>query len=283
MNNQKQIADAAILWDNTYQFAPASMAYGPAPVHGRCLRLGGVAYAAVGPRRLGIDQFFLHCWVHAPELSLLVCPADSTKVGATGGPLSYVVNGGCFNNWSGTSGLPYDASANGVWDYRVLWNAAHPNPKTSFSYVAKHDGLSTTISHSENLDATVYVPVNFLLECTQTIMWDATTQTSFNQGVGGAMGNNLARPSSNHPNGCVVTFCDGSVKFINNSIAYNVYATLMTSWGAQAQPPGVAYTSGNATRIYRSARLIRRQFPAIDSCRLAWRAFRRMVEEELGK
>ncbi len=67
MNNQKQIADAAILWDNTYQFAPASMAYGPAAVHGRCLRLGGVADAAVGPRRLGVDQSFLHCWVHSPE------------------------------------------------------------------------------------------------------------------------------------------------------------------------------------------------------------------------
>ena len=57
---------------------------------------------------------------------------------------------------------------------------------------------------------------------------------------GGGNGNTaLARPSSNHPGGAVVAFCDGSVKFIQQTMAYNVYATLMTSYGsASGRHPG---------------------------------------------
>jgi prepilin-type N-terminal cleavage/methylation domain-containing protein/prepilin-type processing-associated H-X9-DG protein len=250
MNNQKQIADAAILWDNTYQYAPASMAYGPTSVGAGSSYYGWAELLIAQLGRADLAATNISALANPPNIPLLICPSDTTKVGATGGPLSYVVNGGCFNNYSPAANQPVDASSNGVWDYRVTASGI-PNNHTSFSYVAKHDGLSTTISHSEDLDATVYVPAGAQTEYQQTILWDpsAKFQFSFNQGVGNTQSNYTARPSSNHPNGSVVTFCDGSVKFINTTIAYNVYATLMTSWGAAAQSPGQVpvYPNSNAT------------------------------------
>ena len=42
------------------------------------------------------------------------------------------------------------------------------------------------------------------------------------------------RPSSNHPGGVVVAFCDGHVRFINEDMAYDVYKQLMTPNGADS-------------------------------------------------
>jgi prepilin-type processing-associated H-X9-DG protein len=38
-----------------------------------------------------------------------------------------------------------------------------------------------------------------------------------------------ARPSSYHPGGAVVTFCDGHTAFINDAIDYKLYASLMAT------------------------------------------------------
>jgi prepilin-type N-terminal cleavage/methylation domain-containing protein/prepilin-type processing-associated H-X9-DG protein len=261
VNNQRQCVDAMVLWDSTYQMTPATMAFGPPPL-ANAVYYGWAELLIAQLGRGDLTAINLNNGATAagtpasytpPNIPLLICPADANKVGATGGPLSYVVNGGGFNALTliTASGLSVDWSANGVCDYRMnITN--HPSPHTSLAYVSKHDGLSTTIAISENLDATTYVPTGEFTEYMQAILWDpaAANQTSFNQNVGNGLSNLLARPSSNHPNGCVVGFCDGSVKFINNSIAYQVYATLMTSWGAMAQTPGAAYTSGNAWAAY---------------------------------
>jgi prepilin-type N-terminal cleavage/methylation domain-containing protein/prepilin-type processing-associated H-X9-DG protein len=247
MNNQRQLSDAMVLWDTTYQMSPATMAYGPASANATTTYYGWAELLVAQYGRADLSVVNLTTIANPPSISLLICPADTTKVGATGGPLSYVVNGGGFNGstMSTASGLPVDASANGLCDYRcTLTN--HPVTHTSYTYVARHDGLSTTIALSENLDATSYVPAGQFTEYQQAILWDPSTQTLFNQGVGGTFGNSLARPSSNHPNGCVVAFCDGSVKFINSAIPYNIYASLMTSWGLYAQQPGGNYAAGNA-------------------------------------
>ena len=47
-----------------------------------------------------------------------------------------------------------------------------------------------------------------------------------------------ARPSSNHSGGVNVTYCDGHTQFLSDSIAYPVYAQLMTPQGANAVSPG---------------------------------------------
>jgi prepilin-type N-terminal cleavage/methylation domain-containing protein/prepilin-type processing-associated H-X9-DG protein len=180
-----------------------------------------------------------------PNIAILICPSDPTKVGTSGiGPLSYVVNGGGFiTNYSYS---PPDWNQNGAWNYSIQ-NVANQTVTTrTLDYIARHDGTSTTISHSENLNATTYIPPSTQSEYTQAILWDSTVMTLMNSTDTGNTSNTTARPSSNHPGGAVVGFCDGSVKFIQQTIAYNVYATLMTSCGAQANPAGTAIAANNA-------------------------------------
>ena len=180
-----------------------------------------------------------------PNIALLICPSDPTKVGATGGPESYQVNGGCTNSLSST---PVDWNANGAWNFHLGTQAQ--NTSIALEFIARHDGTSTTISHSENLDAPGWVCTS-TTENSQAILWNPSNYNSsnpagpINLNVGQNYSDTLARPSSNHPGGAVVGFCDGSVKFIQQSMNYNVYATLMTSFGAQASPPGTTFTQGN--------------------------------------
>jgi prepilin-type processing-associated H-X9-DG protein len=47
-----------------------------------------------------------------------------------------------------------------------------------------------------------------------------------------------ARPSSHHPGGANVVFCDAHVKFLNENIDYIVFAMLMTSNQSKARIPG---------------------------------------------
>lgn len=59
----------------------------------------------------------------------------------------------------------------------------------------------------------------------------------------GASGNTFypytnARPSSRHPDGVNMLYCDGHARFISQSIDYRVYGLLMSSWGRQVLPPG---------------------------------------------
>ena len=178
---------------------------------------------------------------------MLICPDDVGKVGAPGGPLTYVPNGGCFNNWNAASGQPFDDSPNGAWNFR-LYVQNHSPSRTTFEYISSHDGLSTTISHSENLDATTYIPASSQAKYQEAILWSPLGDGySINQNAGqGVIDNAHARPSSNHPNGVIIVFCDTSVKFVNQAIAYDIYASLMTSWGARAHPPGVAPAYPNA-------------------------------------
>jgi len=266
MNQQKQVGDAMTLFSTTQSFMPAALSSPINPntgsqvstpfgwVQGLLAQLGRsdlvpVSYNFTAPTASAATN--------APNISLLICPDESNKVGATGGPLSYVVNGGCFNNWGAQQGQPFDASANGAWDFRV--NATgHPTNRTSLEFIGKHDGLSTTISHSENIDAVSYVPQNALAEPQMCICWDPSAPNNVNQNSGtanllslsGSAANAYARPSSNHPNGVVMTFCDTSVKFVSQSINYNIYATLMTSWGAAAQAPGQSPSWPNSYSNY---------------------------------
>jgi prepilin-type N-terminal cleavage/methylation domain-containing protein/prepilin-type processing-associated H-X9-DG protein len=237
--------------------------------------------------------------VPIPSVAVLVCPSDSNKSGVGGGAMSYVVNGGCPNSSNPAASptqQPVDANANGAWNYSGgTTNPASPpttlaayqsglgyNTNISLEYIAKHDGSSTTISHSENLDATNYTfgqasynsSSSQQTESSQAILWypgqtgtstaglpinynpngsgfpsGSINQTSNSYGASAAGFTAIARPSSNHPGGAVFTFCDGSVKFIQSSMAYNVYASLMTSYGAQATQPGVVFTSTGNTYL----------------------------------
>ena len=47
-----------------------------------------------------------------------------------------------------------------------------------------------------------------------------------------------ARPSSQHPGGVNVLFCDAHGRYIAQDIDYRVFCLLMSSWGQQVMPPG---------------------------------------------
>ena len=55
-----------------------------------------------------------------------------------------------------------------------------------------------------------------------------------------------SQPSSNHPGGVVVTFCDGHTMFLKDALAYYVYAQLLTSNNVLASTPVVRTTWGTA-------------------------------------
>ena len=213
-----------------------------------------------------------------PNLAIVICPDDSTKVGGSGGPLSYVVNGGCYNNYSPAAGVAVDWMCNGAWNYgngpnvssslQSVFGVTTP-PMCSVSYISSHDGTSTTLALSENIEATSYIVPNaakapfpkngsYQAESSQCMLWDAsianigaatlfnyaptTNDGTANYTVYSALvskfGNPVARPNSNHPGGVCVMYCDGHTGFIADTIPYNIYATLMTCNGAQSQPPG---------------------------------------------
>lgn len=64
-------------------------------------------------------------------------------------------------------------------------------------------------------------------------------------------------PSSNHPTGVDVSFCDGHTRFISQDIDYTVFCLLMTPWGQMCNTPGTASgfdtgSSPNGTIYYPS-------------------------------
>jgi len=50
--------------------------------------------------------------------------------------------------------------------------------------------------------------------------------------------NSTIRPSSYHPGGVNVTFCDGHTRFISQDVQYSVYCLLMTPDGQNCNTPG---------------------------------------------
>ncbi len=182
-----------------------------------------------------------------PLVPMLVCPSDATKASGTGGPLSLVVNGGVPNNYGPATNCPVDWTANGVWDYRVP-SGSTPINHTSLDYIGKKDGTATTIALSENLDANSYFVSDEPSNC---ILWDlpANSPLNFNQSplpAGQSIDKAHARPSSFHSGGVNVTFSDGHTTFIRDTIAYNIYLSLMTPFGAGSMPPGAATPPPNS-------------------------------------
>jgi len=190
-----------------------------------------------------------------PLIPILVCPSDATKSGATNGPLSVVVNAGLADNYSPAANCPVDWSDNGAWDFRVPVGTA-PINHTSMDYIARHDGASTTLAMSENVDVSTSYAVTASqsaasLEPTLCMVWNLPSNNPLNVNQsplppGQTIDYAHARPSSYHSGGVNMTFCDGHTSFVRDTIAYYVYLSLMTPNGAGAGQAGVAKSAGNA-------------------------------------
>jgi prepilin-type N-terminal cleavage/methylation domain-containing protein/prepilin-type processing-associated H-X9-DG protein len=75
----------------------------------------------------------------------------------------------------------------------------------------------------------VHSPLGFVLAGT------STTDKVFNSGTPSTQ-QRLSFPSSNHPGGVVAGFCDGHVRYLNDSIPASVYSQLMTSKSTAVSP-----------------------------------------------
>ena len=253
MNNQRQIADAMALFATKQGMMPNAMSRPIDLATGKQVEMPfGWAqglFTELGRVDLAPASYTMTA-ANAPTVQILICPEDTGKITAKGGPLSYVVNGGGYKNWKPALGQLIDSSANGAWNVSAS-NQGHPSTKTTLNFIGVHKGLAQTISHSENIDARSYILSSPQADYEDEILWDPSAPLGFNQDAGnGKLDNAHARPSSNHGGGAVVTFCDGRVVFIRDSISYNVYATLMVSDPAAATaPPGFLVWPLNPSQI----------------------------------
>jgi len=179
-------------------------------------------------------------------IEVLVCPADppATITGAqTEAPLSYVANGGRENDRE--SGLPLDWPDNGALSEKLVVPSNNPFMITTQGKIARGDGQGTTIMLSENVDvehwSDIWKGYQF------SLIWQKrdNPQPGLNQDIGGGLDVYHARPSSRHPGGFVVTFCDGHTRFMSDQIRYQTYALLMTCNGRGTREPGSRPTDRN--------------------------------------
>ncbi|MBM4004433.1 MAG: DUF1559 domain-containing protein [Planctomycetes bacterium] len=164
----------------------------------------------------------------APDdyLAALNCPAIGNQHEPV---LSYIVNCGMPD----AQRPPLDYRANGIFLNRVSGT-----DHVDRGYLQRHDGESSTLLMSENLDAGRWTDFD---EFKTGFVWRAAfldgvpapgpELLAINQRPGTGTGNQLlptARPSSLHPRGVNCLMADGSTAFLDQRIDYLVYVQLMT-------------------------------------------------------
>ncbi len=196
-------------------------------------------------------------WTAAPTVALnglLVCPSDveKTLLQTPQSPTSFVCNAG-RQDAQATASLPADWRSNAVFVNR---NDRDSNGNllkmdvTDASFIStKGDGLSVTLLLSENLDARTWYntnpyPPDETVNC--LVFWPPDNQGNPPKDVhriNGLKDNSstsydVARPSSFHPGGVNMFFCDGHGRFVSAGMDYRVYCAIMTPRGASAMEPG---------------------------------------------
>lgn len=166
------------------------------------------------------------------QLDVFMCPADAPET-IDLPQLSYGSNAGLPD-----SGNPPDWRANGVLLNYTNSTQNLSRNRCSLDFIKQHDGGGHTIFSAENVNAGNWFDTN---EFSINVVWQPTQSPpiGLNQQVGdNPNGVNYARPSSRHGAGFVVSFCDRTARFVSDSIAYDVYARLMTPDGGRTRPAG---------------------------------------------
>ncbi len=168
------------------------------------------------------------------RLDQLVCPSDAPPESHA---LSYVINCG---RW--TDRNSYTAQVQGIAFYqdrdgeKASWDISGEVALTSIP-----DGTQTTILLSENVQANLWygppLPADQSPFVANTIpiprvglLWDVPNAKGINVGLdAGSTSDDVtyARPSSYHPGGVIVSYCDGHQEFLDELIDYSVYQSKM--------------------------------------------------------
>jgi prepilin-type N-terminal cleavage/methylation domain-containing protein/prepilin-type processing-associated H-X9-DG protein len=189
-----------------------------------------------------------------PMLPMLTCPSDPPDDSETPW-LAYVVNTGTqlAAPQGSTSGNRYEDKAYGVFHDRSSYmdTISRQRLQVSLDYLNSHDGSSNTLMLTENLlesperrwDRTeqpdtsttnnlneYYVGVRWFVNATTDPVPDPleTALFTINENPATPATDGLPRPSSNHPGGVVAAFCDGSVRFVAETINEVTYLHIMT-------------------------------------------------------
>ena len=221
-------------------------------------------YGAGDPRSDGDPRRCLQQGPPSEYLPEFVCHADPRHRSGSN-VLSYIANCGLrdrgFMSTSigrpGDEGAAYldalrEPTANGVFhnnyfrsESQLRHGGAHYTVNT-LTLISAGDGTSSTLMFSENLDATHWPggsqPSKLdLTEGTVCFCWTAiapdqaatspNNMMRINAGVGTAPGR-APRPSSRHPGGVNVVFCDAHSAFIHDDIDWFTWCLLHTPGGA---------------------------------------------------
>lgn len=219
--------------------------------------------------QLGVDSAVPGSFASQTYIDLPVCPTDTPDT-KNYTHLSYAINSGV---WDGSmrevrkairSPNSYrDDKANGIAHNLAGLTSGNAKIKqqasslrVSPSYISTNDGSATTILLTENLDAFKWWLTGAPLQSDPlsqaseqvftTVVWmnPPNSQAKINQADDTlavyAETPQLARPSSNHTGGVVVTFADGHAEFMNEAIDQDVFARLMTPDGKNVTYPGVS-------------------------------------------
>ncbi len=163
---------------------------------------------------------------------IFVCPSDPPDR-PTDPQTSYVVNAGWDKNET--------TRESGV----CISNEPDKYSNSASQRNTFADGKGATILVTENLNAGNYnQTVKHQVGCMWLETGNSTTTpelkvngrwSGWNIGTANviAPNKNRARPSSFHPGGVNVVFCDGSTKFLREDIDYGIYRSIMTSSGAK--------------------------------------------------
>ena len=181
---------------------------------------------------------------------LVSCPSDVRDPPADPRSpwLAYVVNCGAPNSamgWcAGSAACSIDGPACGIFhnhDTRpVADGGVGKNPITvSLDYINQHDGTTHTLLLSENLAADSWVHTG---EANVGVLWDPLWEPD--DGTAGTdpqppkinfdPEGNHPRPSSRHPGGVNVGWCDGHLTFLSENTQYLVYQHIMAPFSRKA-------------------------------------------------
>ena len=185
-----------------------------------------------------------------------------------GQPLHYAVNAGQPDiTVQQGSQFPADYASNGVFMNRFTETVWHTQPslvqRISKEFISRGDGVSTTLMLLENNQSgswsyrdmhTVNTPNFSTAEVFLGALWHPQLQQNpawrINGDPQGPRDINHARPSSYHPGGVNVMFCDGRHKFINDTIDYWVFCLLMTPNGSRCDTPGTSVPDNDPNHNY---------------------------------
>ena len=179
-----------------------------------------------------------------PYVSFFVCPS-SPPDSATSPILAYAGNAGSGSNLRSSPTIDRQAFDGVMLDTTVA--SGNSSGRVSLDDISSADGTGMTVVLSEKCisGTTSFVQTSWNVLAPNSFQW-TTSPSAFGIQFAAAekvvnmrnLGDNSApgqinTPSSNHPGGVVVAYCDGHTGFLKDSLAPAVYAQLL-SWNATA-------------------------------------------------